>query len=293
MLSPAENQAVGPSAAERTVEIYERAMRTGQGVFALNSAWKAQVLGISPRDMEYQAMTTGARDAVGVTFGVPGTRLNLLSGGYGQARQEARSYWENLTGDLGAAFEDVWSRLTDSDDIGIAHDISGVEALQVANLDRLEQAIRLVSLGASPAEALAYVGLEDAPSGEPSAALYTASPAATRPDEPQDPRPRADQTDAISAYLAGAAVRYEATQGPRGAPEVGRLATALEAAGLPVAAADAIAAEVVADTDAAVAVVVARNGGALVSGFADLAAFGPHRSARIALRATTAAQRAA
>lgn len=292
MLSPAENQAVGKDAAERTAEIYERAMRTGQGVFALNSAWKAQVLGMSPRDMEYQAMTSGARDAVGVTFGVPGTRLNLLSGGYGQARQEARSYWENLVGDLGRAFEDVWSRLTFDENVGISHDISGVEALQVANLDRMDQAIRLVSLGATPAEALTYVGLEDAPSGEPSAAIY--SPAARRPDEPQDPRPRGSAADSIASYLQGAAARYEASQGSRGDLEAGRLAALLEQDGLPPTEADALAREVVADTDAAIVLQVARArvAGEALAGFANLSAFSVQRAERIAAFAATLSEAA-
>ena len=273
--------AVSPHALREIADRWEADAKAGRSVFALSDAFEVTTLGISPKDLEYRSIEEIARNEISAILGVPGTVMGTLAAAYGQARQEARTFYELLRLGPAALFSDEWSRLTGDPSVRIAHDFSAVESLQAANLDRLEQARMLVAdMGATPSAALSYVGLEDAPYGVPDPANASGPrPVEGAVTQPQEARAVA----AIARALAAAARRAESGGTSLDAERV-RWAATLEDEGLSADQAEAAAAKIAANLARSVGVARADAAarGHDLQGVASLPAFGRDSALRIA-----------
>jgi HK97 family phage portal protein len=115
------------------------------------------------RDMEFVDQRTYTRDSILAAFGVPPTRVGLPSANYATAQEQSKIYWRQLQG-IAALIDDALTELA----LGwgayrVAHDFSSVDALQESRDARLNRVASWTMLGASPSDAAAYEGFQDAP----------------------------------------------------------------------------------------------------------------------------------
>ena len=151
---------------ERRKEILDsyNGMATQGGAMVLSGMVDIQELKLSPRDMEFEASRTMARESISAVCGIPPTELGLPAANFATARQQAISYWETLQ-KKGRKFEHAFTQIAKLFNplYSVKFDYSGIEALQAkrdAQLVRIQNHIRN---GMNPADAYSYEGLEDAP----------------------------------------------------------------------------------------------------------------------------------
>lgn len=192
---------------------WEAAIKARHGAFIVGDDTTATPLGWSPSDLADQERSDRLRDTTLAVMGVPPTRAGLTSASYSGARQEARAYWEGLRG-RGRAFEDAISRLA-RPGVRLEYDYSAVESLQVSYTERLMRVSTWVGLGASPKEAAAYEGFDEAPVPDapiPAADFTPAVPIDRPAEEPQADRQSALRT-ALRAHVQSASAAYDELDG--------------------------------------------------------------------------------
>lgn len=183
----------GTEQVERISEALEDQLRTGKAALVLGAAMETDVLSITPRDMEFQALQESVMYEILAVLDVPATRVGVPGANHGTAKTELRRYWEGLRSKA-ALFDDAFTALISTPGIEIRHDFSKVEALQVSYTERAAQMKAFVEVGARPYDAAVYVGFVDPPldvDAEPRSSQLTPKPA-QEPEEPQGTRTVAD-----------------------------------------------------------------------------------------------------
>jgi len=164
ILSPAENEIVWTDEVRRKIKLsYDRMMTEG-GAMIVGGSVKVDLPAWTPRDLEFEKVRLMARDATLAAFGVPGTRVGLPNANYATASNDSIIYWQNLQG-VASLIDEQLSRVPQKEQRvhRVYHDFARVDALQASRTERLNRALTWNLLGASPAEAAAYEGFEDAP----------------------------------------------------------------------------------------------------------------------------------
>lgn len=189
LFSPESPDGYGTEAVKRLKDAYDEAAKRGDGAFFVQHGVKATPLVGSAKDA--QSIEHRTADAIDVcaAFGVPPTIAGIPGANHGTAREEARGYWERTVMPLGTLIEDALTAylLPNQDALTVGHDYSGVVALQVARMDQLAQAEKLVAaFGATPRAALDYLGFDDAPAGAAPISAPSARPGRDPAEEPRD-----------------------------------------------------------------------------------------------------------
>ena len=70
-------------------------MQKSGGALVLSGQVSVDMLQLSPRDMEYQASRTYARESISAVLGVPPSILGLPTANYALGRSQAVEYWSN------------------------------------------------------------------------------------------------------------------------------------------------------------------------------------------------------
>lgn len=192
LFSPDGPDAFGEPGVQRLKKAWSDAEKEGAGVFFISSQIKATQLSPTAKDSQLVEQRVQNREDICGAFGVPPTIAGIPGANHGTAREEARGYWERTIMPIAALFDDAFTQLLSADPEAqrIAHDFTGVVALQVARADQLGQAAVLVSaFGATPRAALDYYGFDDAPAGEvvpPAGAPSSGMPGRDPTEEPRD-----------------------------------------------------------------------------------------------------------
>lgn len=134
------------------------------GTLVVGQGVKVELPTFTARDLEFSEQRVFTRQGILAAFGVPPVRLGLETANYATANQQMKTYWETRRADarlLDAQLTRVARRWDKG--VTIAHDFSGVEALQESRSSRLERVMAWHTLGASAADAAAYEGFTDAP----------------------------------------------------------------------------------------------------------------------------------
>lgn len=204
------NVGLGKDGARKVAEAIEGALSRGHGALVVDEALDVTPLGLTPHDIEFQQQNEATIYAILAVFGVVPVRVGLPGANYGTAKTQMRSYWERLQ-HLAALFDDEISRLTGNPRVRIEHDFTSVDALQVAQTERLERVAAWVAIGADPREAAEYEGFINPPVAAGAATngdLADRRRPAREPEEPQGTR--RSMGDDLRDYLAAAARRYTA-----------------------------------------------------------------------------------
>ena len=171
-----------------------------------------RILGWSPKDMEGPQQRSWVRSIVTMALGVPPVRLGI-DGANTWATSDAQmtAYWQQLIGRV-APFDDALTALVrriDGEGFTVAHDFSGVPALQVAQDRILARVAQHIANGMSARAAYVYEGWDDVPEDAfttPPAAQAPPAPAAApasapvmveEEDDPEDPEGMPDVSDAL------------------------------------------------------------------------------------------------
>ncbi len=167
-------------------DAFDRKMSKQGAALFLGSGVSYQPLSWSPRDMEYQATRELVRQSVMASIGVPPTRIGLPSANYATAREQAKRYFESLKSKA-ALVDSALTRLarmfSDSADVHVSHDFSGVEALQESRDARVNRVQSWWLMGIPLSEAAALEGFDEiTPEPEPEAEAVPAMSGAT--DQP-------------------------------------------------------------------------------------------------------------
>ena len=171
-----------PEQGKMVVDAYARVASENRAAMALPVGFDVNFPTYSLRDMEFTEQRRITRETVLAAFGVPPTRVGLPTANYATSQQQDQVYWSNLQS-LAAILDVALSEVAAAWGIGlrVAHDFSGVPALQTSRTERQNRAISWTLLGADPAAAAAYEGFDDAPVGEaPAPAPAAAEPAKSR-----------------------------------------------------------------------------------------------------------------
>ncbi len=134
------------------------------GALVLSGMVDVQFTQLTPREMEYTAARTIAKQSITAAFAVPESVLGANSANYATARQQAISYWSTLAkrGKRIAHLLTLIAQKFDTD-LRVEFDYSGVEALNSMRTEQLQRVQLHIANGMSPADAYAYEGLDDAP----------------------------------------------------------------------------------------------------------------------------------
>lgn len=183
---------------------WEKQLVSGKGAIFIGDALEATQLSTSLRDMEYQVLQERADSAILAVFGVPPSVIGIPAANYGTSKQDARAYWDRRKADAAHIDEFLTELYGVPGRLEIRHDFHEVEPLQVAKTEQIEQAARLVELGAMPYAALEWCGLRAPPMSadtEPRAAQMRPA-TAEEVDEPQGVR-------SLAGLLAVSRAGYE------------------------------------------------------------------------------------
>ena len=167
MISPInENQTWGDPQVAAIREKYLQLSESGRGALIVGGAAKVDTLSSTPREQEFIQSSINTRAAILAVMGVPPTRVGLPGANYATDRQQMRLYWEGLVsrGKLVASglTRVAWALTGDRRD-RVSFVTSQVEALQNMRTEALGRVSVWVDLGATPAQAAAYEGFDDAP----------------------------------------------------------------------------------------------------------------------------------
>ena len=151
---------------ERRREILDqyRGLASEGGAMVLSGQVEVEPLKLTPREMEFEASRTMARQSISAVTGVYPSVLGLPSANYATSRQQARHYWQvqiHRAHKLSQVFTAIAKKWDPS--FRVEHDFSSVEALQDVRTQQLERIKLHIENGMSAADAYAYEGLEDAP----------------------------------------------------------------------------------------------------------------------------------
>ena len=145
-------------------EAFDRRMSKQGAALFLGSGVSYTPLSWSPRDMEYQATRELVRQSEMASIGVPPPRIGLPSANYATAREQAKRYFESLKSKA-ALVDSALTRLarmfSDSADVHVSHDFSGVEALQESRDARVNRVQSWWLMGIPLSEAAALEGFDE------------------------------------------------------------------------------------------------------------------------------------
>ncbi len=156
---------------ERRREILDqyKGLANEGGAMVLSGQVAVEPLKITPREMEFEASRTMARQSISAVMGVPPTVLGLPSANFATAKQQSITYWQNQT-KAAKRIDMIMTKIAKlfDDSLSVEHDFSTVEALQDVRNAQLDRIGRHIMNGMSAADAYAYEGLADAPiQGQP------------------------------------------------------------------------------------------------------------------------------
>ena len=162
LLSPKEDGDIWNKEVRRQILDQYAGMQKAGGALVLSGQVNVDLLQLSPRDMEYQASRTYARESISAVLGIPPSILGLPTANYALGRSQAVEYWSNQVkrGKRIALLFTRIARLWESD-LHFEHDYSEVEALQSVRNDKLMRIEKHIFIGGvSPEVAYAYEGME-------------------------------------------------------------------------------------------------------------------------------------
>ena len=161
LLSPKEDGDIWNKEVRRQILDQYAGMQKAGGAMVLSGQVNVDLLQLSPRDMEFQASRTFARESISAVLGIPPSVLGLPTANYALGRSQAVEYWSNQIKRgkrIGLLFTRI-ARLWE-DDLHFEHDYAEVEALQSVRNDKLLRIEKHVFLGIAPEVAYAAEGLE-------------------------------------------------------------------------------------------------------------------------------------
>lgn len=161
LLSPKEDGDIWNKEVRRQILDQYAGMQRSGGAMVLSGQVNVDLLQLSPREMEFQASRTFARESISAVLGVPPSVLGLPTANYALGRQQAVEYWSNQIkrGKRIALLFTRIARLWD-DDLHFEHDYTEVEALQSVRDAKLLRVEKHVFLGVPAPIAYAAEGLE-------------------------------------------------------------------------------------------------------------------------------------
>lgn len=161
LLSPSEDGDIWPQEVRKQILDQYAGMQKSGGAMVLSGQVNVDMLQLSPRDMEFQASRTFARESISAVLGIPPSVLGLPTANYALGRQQAIEYWSNQIkrGKRIALLFTRIARLWDND-LHFEHDYQDVEALQSIRNDKLMRVEKHIFFGISPEVAYAAEGLE-------------------------------------------------------------------------------------------------------------------------------------
>ncbi len=168
LLSPKEDGDIWNKEVRRQILDQYSGMQKAGGAMVLSGQVQVDLLQLSPREMEFQASRTMARESISAVLGVPPSVLGLPTANYATARQAAIEYWSNQIKRgkrIGLLFTRI-ARLWE-DDLHFEHDYSEVEALQSVRDAKLLRVEKHIFNGIAPEVAYAAEGLEFPRAQEP------------------------------------------------------------------------------------------------------------------------------
>lgn len=161
LLSPKEDGDIWPLETRRQILDQYMGLAKQGGALVLSGQVEVSPLQLSPREMEFQASRTMARESISAVLGVPPSILGLPTANYALGRQQAIEYWSNQIKRgkrIGLLFTRI-ARLWD-EELHFEHDYTDVEALQSVRTDKLLRIEKHIFNGVSPQLAYAAEGLE-------------------------------------------------------------------------------------------------------------------------------------
>ena len=161
LLSPKEDGDIWNKEVRRQILDQYSGMQKSGGAMVLSGQVNVDLLQLSPREMEFQASRTFARESISAVLGVPPSVLGLPTANYALGRSQAIEYWSNQIKRgkrIGLLFTRI-ARLWE-DDLHFEHDYSEVEALQSVRNDKLLRVEKHIFFGIAPEVAYAAEGLE-------------------------------------------------------------------------------------------------------------------------------------
>ena len=161
LLSPKEDGDIWNKEVRRQILDQYAGMQKAGGAMVLSGQVNVDLLQLSPRDMEFQASRTFARESISAVLGIPPSVLGLPTANYALGRQQAVEYWSNQIKRgkrIGLLFTRI-ARLWE-DDLHFEHDYTEVEALQSVRNDKLLRVEKHIFFGIAPEVAYAAEGLE-------------------------------------------------------------------------------------------------------------------------------------
>ena len=162
LLSPKEDGDIWNKEVRKQILDQYSGMQKAGGAMVLSGQVNVDLLQLSPRDMEFQASRTFARESISAVLGIPPSILGLPTANYALGRSQAIEYWSNQVkrGKRIALLFTRIARLWD-DSLHFEHDYSEVEALQSVRDAKLARIERHIFVGnVAPEIAYAYEGLE-------------------------------------------------------------------------------------------------------------------------------------
>jgi len=161
LLSPKEDGDIWPIEVRRQILDQYAGMQKSGGAMVLSGQVNVDLLQLSPREMEFQASRTFARESISAVLGVPPSVLGLPTANYALGRQQAVEYWSNQI-KKGKRIALLFTRIARlwEDDLHFEHDYSDVEALQSVRDAKLLRIEKHVFLGVPAPLAYAAEGLE-------------------------------------------------------------------------------------------------------------------------------------
>ncbi len=161
LLSPKEDGDIWNKEVRRQILDQYKGMQKSGGAMVMSGQVQIDMLQLSPRDMEFQASRTFARESISAVLGVPPSVLGLPTANYALGRSQAVEYWSNQIKRgkrIGLLFTRI-ARLWE-DDLHFEHDYTEVEALQSVRNDKLMRVEKHIFFGIAPEVAYAAEGLE-------------------------------------------------------------------------------------------------------------------------------------
>lgn len=180
----------------------EQQMSSGSGLLVMGGALEYTPVGWSPKDMEFASVREMTRSAVLACLDVPPTRVGLPSANYATSREQAKRYWEGISGKcalIASELDRLAKMFPDGENLTVRFDFSEIEALQESRSDRVNRVLQWVTMGVPVADAAAYEGFEDLPTDnliDTYAMQDEDAPADDEPEpEPDDNAEEAEDTD--------------------------------------------------------------------------------------------------
>jgi HK97 family phage portal protein len=161
LLSPKEDGDIWNKEVRRQILDQYSGMQKSGGAMVLSGQVNVDLLQLSPREMEFQASRTFARESISAVLGVPPSILGLPTANYALGRQQAVEYWSNQI-KRGKRIALLFTRIARlwEDDLHFEHDYSEVEALQSVRDAKLLRVEKHIFFGIAPEVAYATEGLE-------------------------------------------------------------------------------------------------------------------------------------